>query len=145
MINKGPKYFRMSSQNHNSKIQISNGSGVIKKGKKGLIIVIGPALRFIEKYINELDANIIYLNCVKPLNKKILLKYYKKKIIIIQDFNIGSITADVLNTFKNKMIKLEEIGLPKKFFLNYGTSLQHYKKLGLDEKKIAKKILNFLN
>ncbi len=143
--NKGPKYFRMSSQNHNTKIQIFNGAGVIKKGSKGLIIVIGPALRFIEKYLNQLDANIIYLNCVKPLNKKILQKYYKKKIVIIQDFNIGSITTEVLNTFKNKTVILKEIGLPKKFFLNYGTSLQHYKKLDLDEKKIFKKLLNFFN
>ncbi len=143
--NKGPKYFRMSSQNHNTKIQISDGAGLIKKGKKGLIIVIGPALRFIEKYVNQFDANIVYLNRVKPINKKILRKYYKNKIIIIQDFNIGSITNDILSIFKNKIIKLEEIGFPKKFFLNYGTSMQHYKSLNLDKKKISRKVLNFLN
>jgi transketolase len=137
----GPKYFRISSSTHNLEINIKDNAAILKKGKKGIIIVIGNALRFIEDYYQELDANIIYLNCVKPINRKVLINNFNENIIIIQDFYVGSITSEVISIYKNKKLKICEIGLPNKFFLNYGSSQQHYNYLKLDKKNIKKEIL----
>ena len=141
----GPKYFRLSNYTHNLSINTSNKGTLIKKGKKGLIIVIGPALRFIEKYYQTINANILYLNIVKPLNNEILLKCYHKNIIILQDFYNNSITGEIISVFKDKDFRLCEIGLPNKFFLNYGDSEQHYNSLKLSPQAVRKKISNFLN
>jgi len=141
----GPKYFRLSNHAHSLSIKLSKHGTLINKGKSGLIIVIGPALRFIENFYKNLDANILYLNKVKPLNSEILNKYYHKKIILVQDFYNNSITGEIISMFNNKEIRLCEIGLPNKFFLNYGSSLDHYNSLKLTNSQIKKKILNFLN
>jgi transketolase len=141
----GPKYFRLSNYTHNLSINTSNNGTLIKKGKKGLIIVIGPALRFIERYYEDLDVNIFYINVVKPLNNEMLSKYYHKNIIILQDFYNNSISGEIVSAFKNKDFRLCEIGLPNKFFLNYGDSNLHYNSLKLSSQAVKKKICNFLN
>ena len=99
---KGPKYFRLSSFNHSLNFKNEKNFFLMKKGKRGLILVAGPALRFIEKNFNQFDANIIYFNQLKPLNKNFLNKYFNEKIILIQDFYKGSITADIISIFENK-------------------------------------------
>jgi transketolase len=140
----GPKYFRITSSTHNLKFHIKNNAAILKKGKKATIVVIGNALRLLEDYYQELDANIIYLNCVKPINREVLIKNFNENLIIIQDFYVGSITSEIISIYKNKKLKIFEIGLPNKFFLNYGTSQQHYTYLQLDKEKIKKQILTKL-
>ena len=140
---KGPKYYRISSKEHNYKKKIKNKI-LIKRGKQGLIVVIGPALRFIEKNINKINANIIYLNCIKPLDYKFINKFYKKKIIIIQDFYKYSLTGEIISSFNNKPVVIKEIGLPKVFFKNYGNVEEHYNHHKLNSKNILKQISNFL-
>jgi len=141
---KGPKYFRLSNYFHNSQIPSNESFTLLRKGKKGLIIVIGPALRFIENFYNFVDANIIYINKIKPLDEIFLKKYFREKIVIVQDFYKGSISSDILAVFKNRKIVCKEIGLPIKFFLNYGSSIEHYNMLGLNNIKIKKEIIDFL-
>lgn len=141
---KGPKYFRMSSKLHNLNLKISNSACKIRKGEKALVIVIGSALRFIQDSIDKIDANIIYLNCVKPLNEEIIKKNFHSNIILIQDFYNCSISADISNLFNKKKIRLLEIGLPKIFFNNYGLSENHYKKYGLNEIQVLDRIKRFL-
>jgi transketolase len=140
----GPKYFRITGSSHKLKLNIKNNAAILKKGKKGTIVVVGNALRFIDEYYQELDANIIYLNCVKPINQQVLIDNFNENLIIIQDFYIGSITSEIINIYKNKKLKIFEIGLPNKFFLNYGSAQQHYTYLQLDKKIIKKKILKVL-
>jgi transketolase len=139
---KCPKYFRISSKEHNYKKNIKNKI-LIKTGKRGLVIVIGPALRFIENHLEDIDANIIYLNCIKPLNKRFINKFYKKKIIIIQDFYKFSLTGEIINSFNNKPVIIKEIGLPKIFFKNYGNIDQQYNYYKLNSKNILKQIKKF--
>lgn len=141
---KGPKYFRLSSHSHNLTLPIKENFSILKKGKKGLIIAIGPGLRFIERFYNSLDANVVYLNKIKPLNENLLKKYFRERIVIVQDFYKGSISPDLLSIFENRKIILKEIGLPTKFFLNYGSSFEHYKALGFEDIKLKKEILEFL-
>jgi transketolase len=139
---KSSKYFRISSKEHNYKKNIKNKI-LIKRGNKGLIIVIGPALRFFENHLEEIDANIIYFNCIKPLDKKFINKFYKRKIIIIQDFYKFSLTGEIVNAFNNKPVIIKEIGLPKIFFRNYGNIDQQYNYYKLNSKNILKQIKNF--
>ena len=139
-----PKYFRISNFSHSKKFKLNKNYKLLKKGKKGLVVVIGAALRFIENYYKEIDANIVYCNIVKPLNKNILRKYYKKKIILIQDFYVESITGSVLKCFSGLPVQIEEIGLPKIFFRKNGSAIENYDFYGLSKNNIKKKIRNFL-
>ena len=140
---KGPKYFRLSNHFHNLQIPSNKNFTLLKKGKKGLIVVIGPALRFVENFYKFIDANIIYINKIKPLDEVFLKKHFREKIVIVQDFYKGSISSDILAVFKNRKIACKEIGLPIKFFLNYGTPSEHYNMLGLNDIKIKKEIIDF--
>jgi transketolase len=140
----GPKYYRLTNFGHKLSIKINKNGCLIHKGKKGLIIVIGPALRFIENFYYTLDANILYFADIKPLSNINLIKFYHKNIIILQDFYTNSITGEIISCFKGKEIRLCEIGLPNKFFLNYGLSEQHYNSFKLDPGSIKKQIYKFL-
>jgi len=140
---KSPKYYRMSKFSHSLKIKVTNHYKLLKKGKRGLIIVIGPALRFIENFYNEIDANVIYVNCLNNKKLKILKKFYKRKIILIQDFYIETITGSILGIFEHKPICLKEIGLPKIFFKDHGEAEDYYDRYDLTPNKIKLAIKNF--
>ena len=51
----GPKYFRITGSSHKLKLNIKNNAAILKKGKKGTIVVVGNALRFIDEYYQELQ------------------------------------------------------------------------------------------
>jgi transketolase len=140
---KSPKYYRMSKFSHSLKIKVMNNYKVLKKGKRGLIIIIGPSLRFVENFYNEIDANIIYLNCINYKKLKILKKFYKRKIILIHDFYVETITGSILSVFEQKPISLKEIGLPKIFFKDHGEAEDYYKRYNLTPNKIKIAIKSF--
>jgi transketolase len=126
----------------------------VRKGNKICIFSYGNIINNIinsKKYLKKkISPEIINVSTLYPLNKKQIVRCLKKfkKIMIIEEHleNTGltnqiiaiSISYNLRNTFSSISIK-------KKFIIGAGNILQVRKKIGMDEKSIAKKITKFYN
>ena len=138
-----PSYTRLSKNSHHQKFKIQKSkANCLKKVKSSnvLLIIFGPALRFVESYLKDLDINILYYSTIKPFDKKSLNSFRNiNKIILIHELYIGSLVSDISNNFMEK-VKIFDLGLPLKFYNNYGSEQDNYDKENLNSKNIFSKI-----
>ena len=138
-----PSYTRLSKNFHQMKFKIKKGkSNCLKRNKKSktLLIVIGPALRFIEKDLPKLKTNILYYSTVKPFDYKVFENFkHINKIILIHEMYIGSLVSDISLNF-SKSVKIFDLGLPVKFYDSYGDEKDQYFDTNLNSKTIINKI-----
>ncbi len=129
---------------------------LLKKPKEVLIISSGTmtqkSLKVSKSLISEgIEAGILHINTVKPLDEEKIIKYSKncKLIVTIEEHirsgGLGSSILECLNdNNKNYTGKVLRIGLQDKFPEQYGNQQTLQNALGLSESKILKDILSNL-
>lgn len=138
-----PSYTRLSKNSHNLKFKIrKNKANILKKVKSSnvLLILFGPALRFVENHLEDIGINILYYSTIKPFDKKSLNSFKNiNKIILIHELYIGSLVSEISNNFRDK-VKIFDLGLTLKFFDDYGSEEENYKNENLVSNKILSRI-----
>lgn len=155
--NKKITYFRLPECPHNVMIkdeEIVFGKGIlVKKGSDITIISLGPHLKTALDSVEELkniglDAEIIYLHTIKPLDEEIVKKSLEKtkKCLVIEEHSIyGGIFDDILRCSKDiESVKYSGINIGDRFIHEYGTYQEHCTRLGFSVKGIVEKIKNEL-
>ena len=138
-----PKYFRLSSEENKLKCEVKFGKGIIlNQGEKVTVIAVGPVLNIAYEICKKLNVNLVYYTSIRPFDKKILkkLKIKTTKILIIEPFYSGSIIKEVIDSFGDIKVKIDNISVPFKFLTNYGSKKQHDEKLGFNKKNIKFKL-----
>jgi len=121
----------------------------LREGKKVAILNFGTLLPFAEQAAHELDATLIDMRFVKPLDTQILADLAKEHdlLVSLEDGSImggaGSAVGEYLMSTKQP-VQLLQIGLPDQFIMQ-GTQQQMYQELELDAQGIVKQVTNFLN
>lgn len=156
--NPGPKYVRFDREKlpdlYNSKGDFSNGLALLKKGNDLIIIASGIMTHHAFKVAEELahhsvDAGVIDLYRVKPLNEKALLSAMRKtkRVITLEESfvnsGIGSIVSDVLNE-RGEDIKLKRFGTPNRYSPPGRNRQELYRLCGLDVDSVTKAALDWL-
>ena len=138
-------YFRLSSRTNQSSFNFKLGKNyLIKKGKKLLIVVVGPMLQPVIDATYDMDISIIYCNTVRPFDIKSIIPFANDKLLIIEPYYSGAILSNINEkgiSFKN----IECIGVKKEFINKYGTVDEIDRYLGLDRASLRKKILKCKN
>jgi transketolase len=143
-----PKYFRLSTDENKLNLKVKFGkANILNQGKNVTVIAIGPVLNFIYEECTKMNLNLIYYTTIRPFDYNIIKKIKNKteKIIIIEPFYEGSITNDIINFFNNKKLQIESISIPYNFLTNYGSKMEHDRKLGFNKKNFIKKVKNLIN
>ena len=144
--NGNPTYFRLTEESNTANLDISFGKGnLIKKGRDGVIVAVGPMLDRVLTACINLDVTILYYTTLIPFDFEILLNSIndKEKIIFVEPYYEG--TTHIIcsgNLIKHNSIM--SIGVPRRFLNNYGTSEEHNDKIGLTSLKIEQRIKRFL-
>lgn len=154
----GPKYIRFDREKfpdlYSKQNKFSDGIALLKEGKDLTIVATGIMVHQAFKVTSELakysvDAGIIDLYRIKPLNEKLLLNYLSKtkRIITLEEgfanSGIGSIISTVI-TESGEDLSLKIIGIPNKY-LGPGKKREELHQLsGLDIKSIVNTTLEFL-
>jgi len=154
---KGPAYLRLTRgkvpfvTKEEDKFEIGKGS-MLKKGKDVSIIATGAlvhiALEAAEELAEEgIDARVINIHTIKPIDKNIILNAAKKTkaIVTVEDHNIigglGSAVAEVLA--ENNLAILKRIGVNDSFGES-GTPDELYQKYGLTKENIKKEVKSII-
>ncbi len=129
---------------------IEVGKGLVKaRGDNLAILNFGTTLGEAEKVATELNATLVDMRFVKPLDEALLLELANSHstFITLEDNAIAGGAGSAVNEFmlsQGVVIKILNIGLPDQF-IKHGTQAEIYQELGLDAKGILEKIQNFLN
>lgn len=120
----------------------------IREGKKVTIIACGTMVSTAFEAGKELDADVINLSTIKPLDNETILSSVKKtkKVITIEEHSViggmGSAVAEMLS--QNYPVPIKIIGIPDVF----GESARNYNELldkyGLTAENIIRNYKNFL-
>ncbi|MFT4938415.1 MAG: 1-deoxy-D-xylulose-5-phosphate synthase [Paraglaciecola sp.] len=122
-------------------------SRVIRKGRKIAILNFGILLPFAQEAAEKLDASIIDMRFVKPLDTQIIdqLAAEHELFVSLEDGAVaggaGSAVGEYLMASKHAK-RMLQIGLPDKFIMQ-GTQQEMYQELGLDGEGILAKIRAF--
>lgn len=127
-----------------------------KKGKKICLISTGITAQIckgVTDYYSQknIELSHIHMNCLKPINEKILIDLIKthRHIITIEENTIigglGSLISDII-VKKNftRYISLEKIGLPDIFPDKYGEQIDLLNYYKINEKSLKKIIKKYL-
>lgn len=122
---------------------------IVRNGKGVAILSFGALLENCKKAAEDLDATLVDMCFVKPLDEKILreLSATHKYFVTIEDNTIvgGAGSAVCEFVLNNKLdVKVKNLGLPDKF-TEHGTRAEILSDAGLDEEGILKSTQSFIS
>ncbi|MCX6735951.1 MAG: hypothetical protein NTZ13_02610 [Candidatus Parcubacteria bacterium] len=140
------KYFRLSERENQTKVPVKFGkANVIKKGKSGTVIAVGPLLDKVINATKDIDVTVIYLTTLRPFDTETVQKNITGgKVFICEPYYSGAITEEIIKASKDPL-KIEFLGVPKEFLTNYGTKEEHDEHLGFTEKNILTRIKKLIH
>ena len=135
-----PNYFRLSER-CNTELTVPS---VIREGKRGVVLAIGPMLDRTIEACRELDVSILYDCLIEPM--KIWPSGWdnSKKIVVVEPFYEGTLAYDIQKSIKGP-VEITSIGVPRRFLTSYGTPEQLDEECGLTASQIRSRIRGFLN
>lgn len=152
-----PMYVRLDREPlpdiYDKKETFEDGVSQLKKGKDICIVATGnmvhKALEVAGILKKEmLNVSVVDLYRLKPVNKKLLLKYLNqsKRVVTLEehliDGGLGSIVAEVF-VDNNVTLPMKRIAIPDKYCYTYGGREAIRRTIDLDTDSIVKTILNF--
>jgi transketolase len=156
--NPGPIYVRFDREKlpplYNDNEDFSTGIGILREGRNLTIVSTGIMVHRALQVADELakhsiDAGVIDLYRIKPLNENLLMDSFRKtgQVLTIEEqfvsSGIGSIISRLI-TEKGQDIKLKSIGIPDKFFSQGGDRKNLQRLCGLDLNSIVNTILEWI-
>lgn len=123
-------------------------SKTLISGKKIAILAFGPVLNNCIDIANDLNATLVDMRFIKPIDESIIKQLSKTHdlIVTVEDNTIcggaGSAVLEILSKNKIAMPTLI-LGIPDKF-VDHGSQEEIYKQCGLDKNSIFNKIVKSL-
>ncbi|WP_423185817.1 1-deoxy-D-xylulose-5-phosphate synthase [Alishewanella sp. d11] len=122
---------------------------LVRQGQKLAILAFGPLLSACEHAAAALDATLVDMRFVKPLDQALLtsLAASHSHILTVEDNAIMGGAGSAVNEFLVSIQftgKLLNLGLPDEF-IKHGTQQEIYQELGLDQAGISLKAQQFLH
>jgi transketolase len=155
----GPYYVRFDREKlpalyDGEKADFSEGLAVLKEGRDLMFVATGimthHALNIIKRLAeHNIDAGIIDLYRIKPIDEKLFIKYLGKSkhlVTIEENFlegGIGSIVSGII-TDHGLDTRLKRFGIPDKYFSQGGSREGMQRLAGLDVETITKNTLKWL-
>lgn len=156
--NPGPKYIRFDREKlpslYDKREDFSAGIGLLKEGRDLTIVATGimvhRALDVADRLAqHSIEAGVIDLYRIKPLNEELLLEATRKtgRILTIEESFVSSgigIIISGLVTDRGEGLKLKRLGIPDRYFSQGGDRKNLQRLCGLDEESITRATLEWL-
>lgn len=131
----------------NKPIEIGRGE-IVQAGEKVAILAFGAMVERSQKAANELNATLVNMRFVKPLDENLLREIIKSHdyLVTVEDNVVIGGAGSAVNEFfskENILVKIKNLGVPDKI-IDHGTREEILADLGLDEKGILNSIGDFI-
>ncbi len=138
-------YYRLSETVNSQSQPVQFGKAtLIQKGRRGLVVAVGPMLDRVLEATHGRDLSVLYYTTLSPFDSQaIRVHSASRKIFVVAPFYEGSLTADILKSLDGEPIAYGEAAVPRRFLTAYGDRSFHDEALGLDAKALSEKIENF--
>ena len=129
--------------------ELALGKGLVRRqGEKVALLAFGPLLQACHTVAEQLNATLVDMRFVKPLDQQLLTELAKthSHFVTIEDNALMGGAGSAVNEYciaEQLPVKLLNIGLPD-IFIKHGTQEQIYAELGLDCVGIHTKVEAFL-
>ncbi|WP_233078356.1 1-deoxy-D-xylulose-5-phosphate synthase [Rheinheimera soli] len=130
--------------------ELALGKGLVRRqGEKVALLAFGPLLQACHTVAEQLNATLVDMRFVKPLDQQLLTELSKthSHFVTIEDNALMGGAGSAVNEYciaEQLPVKLLNIGLPD-IFIKHGTQEQIYAELGLDCVGIQAKVEAFLS
>ncbi len=156
--NPGPKYIRFDREVlpslYKKNKDFSAGIGILKEGRDLTIVATGIMTHRAFEVADQLaehsiEAGVIDLYRIKPLNEDLLLEATRKtgRILTIEESFVSSGIGNILSgliTEQGEGLKLKRLGIPDRYFSQGGDRKNLQRLCGLDEESITKTTMEWL-
>ncbi len=139
-------YFRLSERENQTKLAVKLGhANIVKKGKLGTVIAVGPLLDKVMNATKNLDVTVIYITTIRPFDSETIRKNIDGgKVLICEPYYSGAITGDIAMA-SSEPLKIDLLGVPKEFLNKYGTMEEHDEHIGFTEKDIFNRVKKLIH
>ena len=141
-----PTYYRLSESENLGGIQVKFGkANVVKQGKRGTVIVVGPLLDIVMLAVKDLDVTVLYYTTIYPFDNETLQRNCPtQNVVLCEPYYSGGLSADIHEAMSGKAIQLTQIGVPHTFLTTYGKFEDQMKATGLTTDSIRNKVVSSL-
>ena len=121
----------------------------VRTGKKVAILAFGPIIEVCREVAEEINASLIDMRFIKPIDKKMIRQVCKDHELIVsveENAITGGAGSSVLEVISesNLLTKTLVLGIPDQFF-EHASQQEVLKACGLDKQSIKRKIVKQLN
>lgn len=141
-------YVRLSGQ-ANSEAVDGAGMRVLRRGRRGVVLAVGPTLDRVLAATEAMDVTIVYTSTVRPLDGRVLreavLAAERSDIVLVEPYLCGTSSHLVDLAVEDVPHRVRALGVGRESELRmYGTPADHDTAYGLDVEGIAAAVRSFL-
>lgn len=144
----GRAYLRMSERTNARAVADGPGMHVVRRGRRGVVIAVGPMLRSVLVATATLDVTVLYAATVRPFDSTTLRDAAlaaSPDVVLVEPYLEGTSSHEVGDALRDLPHRLLALGVRRRDELRaYGTAAEHEAAHGLGPTDLAARVRDFL-
>jgi transketolase len=139
-------YLRLSSGRNAEAREVSSSLQVVRSGRRGVVVAVGPLLDPVLSAVADLDVTVAYATTVRPFDSVGLLSLEGSSgtVVLVEPYLAGTSAFAVSSALASRPHRLLSLGVPRSELRRYGTPSDHAAAYGLDAAGIRRSVTRFL-
>ena len=145
-LSSGSSYLRLSSGHNAAARPVSRSLQVVRSGRRGVVVAVGPMLSPVLSAVGDLDVTVAYATTVRPFDSAGLLDLEGSSgtVVLVEPYLAGTSAFAVSAALASRPHRLLSLGVPGTELRRYGTPADHAAAHGLDAAGIRRSVTRFL-
>jgi transketolase len=142
----GSSYLRLSSGHNAAARPVSRSLQVVRSGRRGVVVAVGPMLSPVLSAVGDLDVTVAYATTVRPFDAAglVSLEAASGAVVLVEPYLAGTSAFAVSAALASRPHRLLSLGVPRGELRRYGTPADHAAAHGLDAAGIRRSVTGFL-
>jgi transketolase len=145
-LDSGSSYLRLSSVRNAEARAVSSLLQVVRSGRRGVVVAVGPLLDPVLEAVGDLDVTVAYATTVRPFDAAGLLSLEGSSgtVVLAEPYLAGTSAFAVSSALASRPHRLLSLGVPRSELRQYGKPAEHAAAYGLDAAGIRRSVTRFL-
>jgi transketolase len=142
----GSSYLRLSSGHNAAARPVSRSLQVVRSGRRGVVVAVGPMLSPVLSAVGDLDVTVAYATTVRPFDSSGLLELVGSSgtVVLVEPYLAGTSVPAVAAALAGVPHRVLGLGVGRDELRRYGTPAEHEAAHGLDPASLRAAITAFL-